>query len=130
MLILLLTLLTVGLIIFVFTFFLRKNKNVEPDVFIEPVGDCCGAHTVCDQDTLLSSSNIIVYYDDEELDEMANILPSNFTNEQLKLLSDVFFSLKESDTAGWLRSLQMRNIQLPTELREQALLIVSERRLS
>lgn len=129
MLVLLLSLLTLGLIIFVFAYFLRKNKTEALDIFIELASDCCGAHTICKQDTLLSASNIITYYDDEELDEMANISPSNFTNEQLKLLSDVFFSLKESDTAGWLRSLQMRNIQLPSELREQALLIVSERRL-
>ena len=129
MLVLLLSLIILGLIIFVFVYFLRTNKTEVAEVVIEPVSECCGAHTICQEDTLLSASNIVTYYDDEELDEMANVSPADYTNVQLKLLADVFFSLKESDTAGWLRSLQMRNIQLPNDLREQALLIIAERRM-
>jgi hypothetical protein len=130
MLLILLALLILGFIIFFFSSFIpKKNRQIQEPIF-EPSGKCCGAHSVCEQDTLLSSSNIISYYNDVDLDVLAGISPVNFTDEQLKLLSDVFFSLKESDTAGWLRSLQMRNIQLPVELREQALLIVSERRIA
>jgi len=128
--IILLSLLIVVVIVFVFSSFLRINRNVEPEPTIEPASECCGAHSVCEDDTLLSSSNKITYYDDDELDVLAGVSPTNYSNEQLKLLIDVFFTLKETDIAGWLRSLQMRNIQLPSELREQALLVVSERRAS
>ncbi len=62
------------------------------------------------------------------MDVLADILPTNFTEDQIKKLSDVFYTLDESDVAGWLRSLQMRRIQLPLELREEALMIISERR--
>jgi len=116
------------LIVFFFYIFANRNDAVEPQTVVEPPGECCGAHSVCDEDTLLSSSNRIVYYDDEELDSLAGVSPDGFSNEQLKALSDVFYSLKENDTAGWLRSLHLRNIELPAELREQALLIVAERR--
>ncbi len=44
------------------------------------------------------------------------------------MLENVFYTLKEQDVAGWLGSLQLRNIQLPNNLRDEALLIVSERR--
>ena len=44
------------------------------------------------------------------------------------MLNDVFYTLREQDVAGWLRSLQLRDIALPDELRDEALLIVSERR--
>lgn len=128
MLLLLLSLIALGLIIFVFSSFLRKSNAVESEAIIEPPSECCGAHAVCEDDTLLNASNKIVYYDDDELDVLSGISPNNFTNEQLKFMSDIFFTLKERDIAGWLRSLQMRNIQLPIELREQALLVVSERR--
>ena len=130
MLLIILFLFILCLIIFFFISFTRKNNALIIEDVSETISKCCGAHSVCEQDTLLSSSNIISYYNDVDLDVLAGISPVNFTDEQLKLLSDVFFSLKESDTAGWLRSLQMRNIQLPVELREQALLIVSERRIA
>ena len=44
------------------------------------------------------------------------------------MLEDVFFTLREQDMAGWIRSLQLRNIELPDDIRDQALLIISERR--
>lgn len=128
MLILLLSVVALGLILLITTYFQRRNKTEEPEIYLEPEGECCGAHAVCEHDTLLSAENIITYFDDEELDILSDVSPNNYTEEQLKQLSDVFYTLKESDVAGWLRSLQMRRIQLPIELREQALLIVSERR--
>ena len=83
---------------------------------------------MCERDSLLTKTTKIEYYDDEELDALAGITPDDYTESQIKQLEDVFYTLREKDVAGWLRSLQTRNIQLPEELREEALLIVSERR--
>jgi hypothetical protein len=77
---------------------------------------------------LLSADANAEYFDDENLDVLADVQPDKFTEDQLNQLSEVFYTLRESDVAAWLRSLQIRRIQLPLELREQALLIVSERR--
>jgi len=117
-----------GLVLVVFTYFNRRDKPEEPEITIQIDEECCGAHTVCERDTLLNSENVIIYYDDEELDALADILPVDLTDQQIKQLSGVFYTLKESDVSGWLRSIQMRRIQLPVQLREEALLIVSERR--
>ena len=68
------------------------------------------------------------YFDDEELDELKGIPPEEFTDKQNQMLEDVFFTLREQDMAGWIRSLQLRNIELPDDIRDQALLIISERR--
>ncbi len=91
-------------------------------------GECCGQHAVCERDLLLNKKDEIIYYDDEELDELSGISPDEYTEKQLHELEDVFYTLQEKDVAGWLRSLQLRNIALPDELRDEALLIVSERR--
>lgn len=91
-------------------------------------GECCGQHAVCERDTLLNSRLEAVYYDDEELDALAGMSPENYSEEQLQALREVFYTLREQDVAGWLRSLQVRNIVLPMDLREEALLIVAERR--
>ncbi|MEI7504467.1 MAG: hypothetical protein WCJ61_14400 [Paludibacter sp.] len=128
MLLLILSLLLLTVIIFVSIYFHRKYQIIEPEITILIESGCCGAHAICQHDTLLNSSNKITYYDDDKLDDLADTSPVNFSNEQLKLLLDVFLSINDNDMAGWLRSLQIRNIQLPVELREQALMIVSERR--
>ena len=68
------------------------------------------------------------YYDDEELDSLAGISPENYTDEQEEAVRAVFSSLQESDVPGWCRSLQLRNIALPADVREEALMIVRELR--
>ena len=70
----------------------------------------------------------IEYYDDEELDQFAGIAPEDYTPAQHDAIRAVFSTLQESDVPGWCRSLQLRNIALPADIREEALLIVMERR--
>ena len=117
-----------GLVLMLATYISRRKKTVVTEITINEDGECCGAHEVCDRESLLSADGSIEYFDDENLDALADVHPDKFTDDQLDQLSDVFYTLRESDVAAWLRSLQVRRIQLPLELREQALLIVSERR--
>lgn len=126
--VLIIILVLVGLVLMLTTYISRRKKNVETEITINEDGECCGAHEVCDRESLLSADANVEYFDDENLDALADVQPEKFTDDQLNQLSDVFYTLRESDVAAWLRSLQVRRIQLPLELREQALLIVSERR--
>jgi hypothetical protein len=89
---------------------------------------CCGEHLVCERETLLQTNAKIEYYDDEELDALAGIAAEDYTREQYQMIREVFETLKASDVPGWVRSIQLRNIQLPLDIREEALLIVVERR--
>lgn len=91
-------------------------------------GECCGQHLVCERETLLQTNAHIDYYDDEELDALADIAPEQYTESQYQMLREVFDSLSEKDVPGWCRSIQLRRIQLPQDIREEALLIVRERR--
>jgi len=115
-------------LIMILTWMKRKKQTSEVEINYEMDEECCGAHEVCDKDTLLNADAVVVYYDDEELDTLKGSDPASFTSEQEKQFADVFYTLRESDVAGWLRSLQLRGIQLPSELREEALMIVRERR--
>lgn len=108
----------------------EAEANPQADHMIRvPVDDaCCGRHQVCERESLLTTKPEIVYYDDEELDRLSGISPDDYTPEDLHELNDVFVTLRSEDVVGWLRSLQLRNITLPEELRDEALMIVSERR--
>ena len=108
----------------------RKKDNPQADRMIRvPVDEqCCGRHLVCERESLLTAKPEIVYYDDEELDRLSGMSPDDYTQKDLDELSDVFSTLQPADVAGWLRSLQLRNIALPDELKDEALMIVAERR--
>lgn len=126
-LILLLVLLV--LIVFVATYFNRKGKDEQVEVVVNEDPQCCGAHEICDIDNLQIIDTKIEYFDDEELDSLRAIAPENYTKSQIDALSEVFYSLREEDVAPWLRSLQLRHIHLPEFLLDEALLIVSDRRM-
>ena len=89
---------------------------------------CCGEHLVCERETLLQTNAQIEYFDDEELDALIGIDAEDYTPEQYQMIREVFETLTASDVPGWVRSIQLRNIQLPLDIREEALLIVVERR--
>lgn len=131
---------SLGLVILVlFEFRARKHSNSEAleqrsaqtgeaDQTSNSNTECCGQHLVCEKDTLLQTNAQIEYFDDEELDTLAGISPEDFTQQQHDDIRAVFDTLQEKDVPAWCRSLQLRNIALPQDVREEALLICRERR--
>lgn len=91
-------------------------------------GECCGTHLVCERDTIQQMQTEIVYYDDEELDALADRDPKTYTEQEITQLEEVFRSLREEDIRGWVKSLQLRRIALTDELKEEALFILREQR--
>lgn len=92
----------------------------------QPEG-CCGQHQVCPSDSLLAGvSKEIEYYDDEDLDVFKGKAAEDYTTEEVERFEDVLNTMREDEVAGWVRSLQLRGINLPTEVRDEALLIVGE----
>lgn len=91
---------------------------------------CCGAHEVCERDSLLAAvSKKIEYYDDEELDAYRGTPSDAYTEEAVNEFREVLYTLREVEVAAWLRSLQLRGIELPDDLKDEAFLIVGERRI-
>lgn len=91
--------------------------------------ECCGQHEICEKESLLAAvSKQIEYYDDEELDRYIGTSPDGYTPEQEDEFRDVFYTMQEEDVAGWVRSLQLRGIALPDNLKDEVFLIIGERR--
>lgn len=92
-------------------------------------GECCGMHVICERDSLLSAvSTKITYYDDEELDAYAGRTPDSYSDEEIEQFRDILLTLLPDDIAGWARSIQLRGIALPSCVRDELLMIVSEAR--
>lgn len=110
----------------------RKVERGELDAMPEVKtvdSECCGQHEVCEKESLLAAvSKKIEYYDDEELDRYIGTPPDAYTPEQEEEFRDVFYTMKDDEVAGWVRSLQLRGIALPDNLKDEVFLIVGERR--
>ena len=92
--------------------------------------ECCGQHEMCVRDSLLAAvSKDIEYYNDEELDRFQGMEADAYDDAAVEEFSEVLYTLQEVEVAGWLRSLQLRGINLPDALKDEAFLIVGERRI-
>ena len=85
--------------------------------------ECCGQHEVCERDSLLAE-----YYDDEELDQFIGRPGNAYTEEETDMFRDVLYTTLDVEVAGWVRSLQLRGIELPDDLKDEVFLIIGERR--
>ncbi len=130
--------LIVGLIVLAFIamvlgyFYNKRHPESDSNDAASPAGgECCGQHAVCEKDSLLSGvSKGIEYYDDEDLDAYAGMDPGQYSEGQIEQFRDVLYTMKEEEVAGWSRSLQLRGISLPDELKDEVFLIIGERRSS
>lgn len=108
----------------------RGEISTIPEPEELPEEECCGEHATCEKDSLLSAvSKEIEYYDDEELDTWKHVPSDQYDPAAVEEFRNVFYTLNEEEVAGWVRSLQLREIELPDDLKDEVLLVVGERRI-
>ena len=73
-------------------------------------------------------SKNIEYYEDEELDRFKGRSGEDYDDAEIEEFADVLTTLKTEEVAGWVRSLQLRGINLPIELKDDVILLVGEQR--
>ncbi|MCD8319016.1 MAG: phospholipase [Paraprevotella sp.] len=108
---------------------LQQGEIEELPPTILPSQECCGQHEVCEKESLLAAvSKQIEYYDDEELDRYQGKESSTYTETETDEFRDVLYTMRDEEVAGWVRSLQLRNIAIPDALKDEVFLIIGERR--
>ena len=104
--------------------FIREKKNqkklergeIQELPSIQQVEDmtCCGQHEVCEKDSLLAAlSKEIEYYNDEELDRYRGRPSDAYSEDEAEEFREVLYTMKETEVAGWVRSLQLRAVEVP-----------------
>jgi hypothetical protein len=107
----------------------RRRRPGDGETETAVPTECCGRHEVCERDSLpVAAGKETEYYDDEELDAYCGTAPDGYSDSEIEEFREVLYTLREAEVAGWLRSLQLRNVSLPEQLKDEALLIVEERR--
>lgn len=108
----------------------RMPEGEEPAVNPADM-ECCGQHEVCEKESLLAAvSKQVEYYDDEELDRFRGREGDDYTDEEAEEFRNVMYTMRSEEVAGWVRSLQLRGINLPDEVKDEVFLIVGERRMA
>lgn len=109
---------------------LRRGEITElPSIQQVEDMECCGQHETCEKESLLAAiSKEIEYYNDEELDRFRGTPADGYSEEAVEEFREVLYTMKDDEVAGWVRSLQLRAIELPLELKDEVIMIVGERR--
>ena len=98
---------------------LRESLSGESDTSrcADDASACASCTDSCSEaERVIRRAPRIVYYDDEELDVLAQRPIESYTDAELAMLREVAETLLETDYEGWLKSLSMRGILLPPEI--------------
>ena len=102
----------------------RGEINEMPTIRKRPEG-CCGKHAVCEKDQLLAAAGKEVeYFDDEELDVFKERLSDQYTPEEVERFEEVMTTMRPDEVQDWLHSLNLRGINLPDELKDEAIMLM------
>jgi len=121
----------VGLFLYVNS---RPKRKVEAGSVAEPIeeshlvaSDCCGAHEICEFVESDFKEETIIYFDDEELDQLRNVRESDLTADQIDELREVLYTLKPEEINKWLISIGRRHIHFPAILQQEARQLIAEK---
>ena len=104
----------------------KKGEEEEPLVEGVSCNTCNGENTKCEQECMMeAATKNIEYYDDEELDRFKGREADDYSDEEVEEFSEVLYTMKPEEVAGWNRSLILRGINLPNQLKDEVINFLS-----
>lgn len=98
---------------------LRSGES-EPVAAAPSCSTCNGSDERCEQECLLeAATKDIVYFNDEELDRYARRRSDSYTEAEVAEFAEVLYTLRPDEIKAWGRSLTLRSIALPDELKDE-----------
>lgn len=105
-----------------------KPEDAKPPLLsrekAEKNGVCCGMHAVCEKFPPADAKP--EYFDDEELDAFAGRQAESYTPEEADMFRDIMLTMLPSDYPLWAKSLEIRKIEMPAEVKEEFMMLLSE----
>ena len=128
-LIILAALVSVGLVLYVHDRLTRRPEaeqaeEAAAESAAEEPDQCCGRHAVCEKfgDPLTDE----LYYDDEELAAYAGRPADSYTDDEAAAFREVMTTLQPGEYLSWGRAMERRGINLPSDVRDELILLISE----
>lgn len=129
MLILILSIVALGIFAALYSLLSSRGKpDDEPIKVAQTCATCDGTPTTkCEQDCMMeASTKPIEYFDDEELDSFIGRPADSYTDDETEQFSDVLYTMRQDEVAAWCRSLNLRGIQLPNQIKDEVVMMISD----
>ena len=128
MLYLVIILVALGLVTALFTLFNRSADDTEtPSVVQESCSTCNGENDKCEQECMMeAATKDIEYYDDEELDVFRGRESDTYTEQEVEQFSEVLYTMRPNEVKGWTRSLTLRGVNLPNQLKDEVFALTDD----
>lgn len=128
MLILTISIILLGLIVALCSWFFSRHSSVDtPIVVAQTCSTCDGSpSSKCEQECMMeAATHDIVYYDDEELDVFRGRPADSYTDDEVEQFSHVLYTMRQDEVAEWCRSLTLRGIQLPNQIKDETFMLIT-----
>lgn len=103
----------------------RGEISETPTIQKSRPDGCCGKHAVCEKEQLITASTRpIEYFEDEELDAYRGRVSDSYTPSEVDDFEEVLSTMRPSEVADWVRSLQLRGVELPDELKDEVMMLI------
>ena len=124
--VLLLSLVALGVMAALWSRMSSSSDGTSDTIVTRPKCDTCnGEDTRCEQECMMeAATRDVEYYDDEELDRFKGRPSDSFTDDEAELFREVLMTMPQSDAKGWNRSLILRGINVPDQIKDELLLMI------
>lgn len=129
MLILILSIVALGIFAALYSLLSSRGKHDDEPIKVAlTCATCDGTPTTkCEQDCMMeASTKPIEYFDDEELDSFIGRPADSYTDDETEQFSDVLYTMRQDEVAAWCRSLNLRGIQLPNQIKDEVVMMISD----
>ena len=126
MLYLLLSLIAIGFLAAV----LSKLSGRQDEEIVIPQNSsecatCSGDNAKCEQECMMEAAiKEIEYYDDEELDRFRHRASDQYNDDEVEEFAEVLHTMRQEEIAAWCRSLTLRGINLPNQLKDEVFMLI------
>ncbi len=107
---------------------LSHNKKGENSVILADDSSCAtcdGSRQKCEQECMMeAATREIEYFDDEELDTYQGRRGDEYTDEEAEEFREVMLTMQESEVKDWSRSLTLRGIEVPYQVKDELLMLI------
>ena len=108
---------------------LSHNKDGSSDVISNSTATCAtcnGNDPRCEQECMMeAATKPIEYFDDEELDKFKERQSDSYTDDEAEMFREVLYTMKTEEVKDWCRSLTLRRVNLPDQVKDEVLLIIA-----
>lgn len=125
MLYLFLSLIALGVFSALYAIVTNRNREESPVVQADSCATCNGENDKCEQECMMeAATKLIEYFDDEELDAFKGRSSDGYTDEEVEQFSYVLNTMPQEEIRDWCRSLHLRGIEIPDQLKDEVYMMM------